>query len=447
MEPSLGKRPEVLLVVTFAALIGLGTVLLSLPVSQGAEPVGLLDVFFTATSAVCVTGLITVDTATAWSRFGQGVILVLIQLGGLGIMTFGALALQVLHVRFSFAGQAAVREALFESSVRWTLRRALWQIIALTFGFEVVGAVLLRMGLGEAGVVGGWFDAVFLSVSAFCNAGFSVYSDSVKPLSASLVGMGALVVLIVAGGLGFPVWLELSERCWRFVVRRGQRTVGLSLHARMVVGMSGLLVVGGAVALFVAGFVDVEGVWGRVGHAVFQSVTARTAGFNTVGMELLPVPALLILILLMFIGGSAGSCAGGVKTTTVAVWLARVWARLRGREDVVLGGRRLPHDLVRRAALVLALGVLWNVAGIMLLSISEAGRAGVRFEHLIFEQVSAFATVGLSAGVTPTLSVVGKWWIIVSMFVGRLGPLTVALAVLRPPRTLYRYPAERVMIG
>ena len=443
-------RPEAVLVVTFGALIVVGTILLRLPASHAGQTVGLLDAFFTATSAVCVTGLITVDTATAYTRFGQLVILALIQLGGLGIMTFGALAAQVFSRRISFTSQAALHSALFENQTRGDLRRALYQIVLLTLVFEACGSGLLYVGLRRCGGLSAeaGFEAVFHAISAFCNAGFSVRSDNVAGLRGSGLIVGTLMVLIVAGGLGYTVWLEVLRRAWGRLRRRRVGTVLWSLHSRIVLGASVVLIVGGALVLYLLGFEEAGGSRGaQVAYALFQSVTARTAGFNTVDIGALPVAALLLIAGLMFIGGSPGSCAGGIKTTTGAVWLARVRARLAGHAEVTLGQRRLPQDVVRRASLVIAVAMLWNLVGVMLLSITEGGPGGVRFEHLLFEQVSAFATVGLSAGTTPQLSDLGKLWIIMTMFVGRLGPLTIALAVLAQPRALYGHPSERVMIG
>ncbi len=443
------RRPEPLLAATFALLIAIGTGLLCLPVAQADGRVGVLDALFTATSAVCVTGLITVDTATAWSRFGQTVILILIQLGGLGIMTFGVIAAEVLRLRVSFATLAASRGALFEHHFRGDLRSTLHRLLLLVLVVELFGFGLIYRGL-EAGAAphGGRFEAAFLTVSAFCNAGFSIYSDNVAGLTGAPLIMGTLMALVIVGGLGYAVLLEVTGRAWNRLRGRTTGPVRWSLQTRVVLTGSALLIVGGAVTLFAFGIDEARGApAARLGHAVFQSVSARTAGFNTVRIEALPVPSVLILIALMFVGGSPGSCAGGVKITTTAVWLARIGTRLTNRDAVNIGGRRLPQDLVRRATLLLALAAVWNLVGIMVLSISEEAGTRVRFEHVMFEQVSAFGTVGLSAGLTPLLSPVGKIWIMASMFVGRLGPLTVALAMLKPARERFAYPPERVMIG
>lgn len=443
-------RPASLLVLTFAGLVLLGTLALSLPICQSRNDVGLLDALFTSTSAVCVTGLITVDTATAWTTAGQLVILGLIQVGGLGVMTFGALGFQLLGRRVSLQSQAVLEDVFFQGAVRGGMRWAIPRIVALTAVCELVGALLLYVAiLRQDDLPGGFFAALFTSISAFCNAGFSVYSDSVTRLGDSVLGMGTLMALIIVGGLGYIVVLELLQRAgdaWR---GRRSATVRWSLHTRMVLSTTAFLLIGGALALSITGVSpDVRGWFSTMGAALFQSVTARTAGFNSVDIGALPIPSLMILIPLMFIGGSPGSCAGGVKTTSLTVWLARVLARLRGEEDVTLFERRIPQDVVRRAALVLALGVLWNAAGVFLLATTEQFQSARQFEGIIFEQVSAFATVGLSTGLTPHLSVIGKLWIIASMFLGRVGPLTIALMVLAPRQgRKYRFPPERVMIG
>jgi trk system potassium uptake protein TrkH len=444
------RRPEALLVLTFAGLILAGTIALSLPVSHKGERVSVLDAFFTATSAVCVTGLVTVDTATAWTVFGQTVIAVLIQLGGLGVMTFATLVAQVLGQRVSFSSQAAVHSAFFDHDVRSSIRTAIVRIVLLTLAFEMIGATLIYVALSQTpGLRASVFDAVFLAISAFCNAGFAVHSDSLLTAGRSGLLTTTIMVLIVVGGLGYTVLLEVLERGWRRVRGRRVSPVTWSLNSRTVLLVSGVLIGGGTLLMALSGMTHAErGPLETLWHALFQSVTARTAGFNTVNIADLPVPTLMLLMLLMFIGGSPGSCAGGVKTTSTAVWIARVVGHLRGQESVNLLGRRVPDDVVRRAGVVIGLACAWILGGTMLLVISEGVGDELRLEDILFEQVSALATVGLSTGVTPELSPIGKLWIIVSMFAGRVGPLTVALAIL-PTRSApsFRYAQERVMIG
>ncbi|MGE0480880.1 MAG: TrkH family potassium uptake protein [Phycisphaerae bacterium] len=443
-----GLAPEALLVLTFGGLILAGTALLSLPASQTAERVGILDCLFTSTSAVCVTGLTTVDTGTRWTLFGQLVILALIQLGGLGVMTFAALAGMLLRRPVSFSSAAALHDAFFDSEARLEMGRALLRIVLITLAIELVGAIVLYTELRTADRERAVFAAVFLSISAYCNAGFSVYSDSVVGLRHSAVVIWTIMILITAGGIGYHVLIEIAQRAKRRLFRQAQPTVRWSLHTRVVLVASALLTFGGALAIGLAGLTAAEAdAPMRAVHALFQSVTARTAGFNTVDVGALPVPTLLILTALMFVGGSPGSTAGGIKTTSAAVLAATLQGRLVGRTEPVMWGRTIPTEVARKAGLGLALAVVWNAAGVLLLSFTENLDRTVRFEYLVFEQVSAFCTVGLSCNFTTELSPVGKAWIIASMYVGRLGTLTIAFFVIHARRPRFRYPTERIMIG
>ncbi len=441
-------RPESYLAGTFLALIAAGAVLLVLPASHAAEPVGMLDAVFTSTSAVCVTGLTVVDTAGDYSRFGQVVILALIQAGGLGIMTFGALIVQITGHRISLRSQAALTDVFYQQNAAAVFRRNLKWIVVMTFAIEAVGTLLLYAGL-PAGSRGprGAYDCAFHAVSAFCNAGFSTFEGNLTAVRDRPGFLAAICVLVVLGGLGFGVLLEAVSRSWRALFGR-QRTIAWSLNSRVVAATSLVLIVLGAVFLALTGLgPGAAGVASTAGHALVQSISARTAGFNTVDLRQAPTAALLGLVLLMFVGGSPGSCAGGVKTTSLAIWVARLRARLRLQEDVIIGGRRVPVDIVRRTGLLIGVCTLFNLLGVFVLTLTEAGRPGVRLEDVLFEQISAFGTVGLSTGLTPTLSAAGKVWIILTMFVGRLGPLTIALIVSTPDPKLVRLPEERLMIG
>ena len=442
------SRPEGFLAGTFASLILTGTVLLSLPIAHAQAGVGPLDALFTATSAVCVTGLTVVRTGQDFNHFGQIVILVLIQLGGLGIMTFAALVMQVAGHRLSFRSQAALQDVFYQKSAAAQFRGNLKWIVLLTIGTETLGALLLFLARpadwdrGHAA-----YAAVFHAVSAFCNAGFSIFRDSLGSLRGHTAFMTVMSVLIVLGGLGYTVLLEAIRRAGNRLTHR-QNPVVWSLNTRVVLTTSLLLILVGAVLLATLGLTDDETGWlSRVGNATFQSVTARTAGFSTVDVGRLPIAALLSLTLLMFVGGSPGSCAGGVKTTTLAIWTARLKARLRLRDDVTIGGRRIPVDLVRRTGLLVAVAAVYNLIGVMVLAITETSDPQIRLEQILFEQISAFATVGLSTGLTPALSGIGKLWIILTMFVGRLGPLTIALVVMERRPAAVRLPEERLMIG
>lgn len=440
-------RPESLLVLTFAGLILCGALLLALPTSQTA-PIRFIDALFTSTSAVCVTGLITVDTQTSWTRTGHAIILLLIQFGGLGIMTFTALAATVLNRPVSFNTSLALHDTFFDTQARSELGRSLRKIVGITLACELIGAAVILYGMRSFEAPrGDLFDALFLSISAYCNAGFSVYSDSLMGVRGSTPILVTIMLLITLGGLGYTVLIEVASRVRRVLLRRPQQTVRWSLHSRTVLTFSVVLVAGGALGIFLSGLGEEElPVSARALHALFQSVTARTAGFNTIDIVALPTSSLMILIFLMFIGGSPGSAAGGIKTTGAAVWGMSVHARLQGRSEVNLFGRRIPDDLLRRAELIVSMALIWNGIGVFVLATTEAN-VGTPFDRLIFEQISAFCTVGLSANVTATLTDAGKIWIILSMFVGRLGTLTVMFLVVRPPRVRYQLPQERLMLG
>ncbi len=446
-----GKLPQTLLIGGFGVVILGGTLLLLLPWSQTKGEVGLVDALFTATSAVCVTGLIVVDTATAFTPFGQLVILLLIQLGGLGIMTFAALGFLLLGRRLSLASQAALQDTFFQRDVGIEFRKTFRQILALTAGLELAGMLLLFLALVGRRVPPpeALYSAFFHSISAFCNAGFSIYTDNLVGLRDSPVAMGTIMSLIVLGGLGHLVLVEIwrqGKNCLHRTSSAGPHP--FSLHSRVVLRTTLALILGGWLGLLVLGLTPAESTWGRrLAAALFQSVTARTAGFNTVDVGLLPLASLLLLTLLMFIGGSPGSCAGGVKTTALAISLAELKAKMKGMEQVVMLERRVPQTILDRTMVLIRLAILWNLAGVLLLLLTETPQPGVGLHDVLFEQISAFGTVGLSTGLTGKLSVMGRLWITATMFVGRLGPLTIAMGVLPGKPMHVKYPESRIMIG
>ena len=360
-------------------MVVLGTVCLYSPWARRGEPVALLDALFTATSAVCVTGLTTVDTGGSYSGFGHAVVFVMIQLGGLGVMTFGAIAIEFLGRRMSFTSQAALQDVFFQASARGDLRTALRRIVGMTLALEAVGAVFIYIGMrGIDGDDASAFDAVFHSVSAFCNAGSSLYTDNLTALKESGVVMWTIIFLVVLGGIGYTVLIEFGRRIQRLRGRGAPGPVHWTLNSRVAMSVSAALIVGGTIAFLATGMRGGE-TWrlSDLMDALFQSISARTAWFNTVDIGALPLPALMLLIPLMFIGGSPGSCAGGIKTTSLTVWIARMASRLTGREHIHLMGRRIPQDVVRRAALVIAIAAIWNLVGVFVLSISEGTRPEV----------------------------------------------------------------------
>jgi trk system potassium uptake protein TrkH len=445
------QLPEAILVGSFAGVILIGALLLLLPWAQ-RQPVGFLDALFTSTSAVCVTGLIVVDTATAYTRFGQILIMFLIQAGGLGIMTFAALAFQFMGKRMSLKSQAALHGSFFQQDIGVNFRRIFKQILWLMAITELVGATLLFLALWPRSphLMEALFSSLFHAVSAFCNAGFSVYTENLMGLGHNQLFLGTIMLLIVLGGLGHLVVHDLWENFRIRLRRQGSPHLGprLSTHSKVVLLVSGALIFSGAIGLLVLGLTGTESSWGaRVAAALFQSITARTAGFNTVDIGSLPQASLLLLIILMFIGGSPSSCAGGIKTTAFAISMAELRSRLRGDPEVNLLNRRIPKEILARVAILIRLAVVWNILGVFLLLATEGTKSGLGMHDVIFEQISAFGTVGLSTGITGKLSALGRMWIIATMFVGRLGPLTLAIWFFPPKQVHVQCPEGRVMIG
>lgn len=445
-----------LFVGSFLLLIALGTVgLRLLPGLYTGARLGWLDSLFTATSAVCVTGLIVVDTATFFTPLGQAFILLLIQLGGLGMITFTTLIILALGRRLSLRHEsmAATGTDIAPEIDVGVLTR---HVVLFTLGLEAVGALLLYLAwLPRFGWLGALWPAVFHSVSAFCNAGFSTFSDSLVGFQDDPFTLTIVMLLIVAGGLGF---LTLEELYLKREARRRGRVYRLSLHSRLVLLTTAALLAVGWVLFTLSEwhvtFAEIP-VWARPLNGLFMSVTARTAGFNTIDYGEASTSSNFLTVLLMSIGGSPGSTAGGMKTTTFALVGLLAWARFRGHEVTSLWGRSIPEETIQRAVGLWVLGFGILTAAIWVLTATEIGAVaahGDRPEFLayMFESASAFNTVGLSMGITGGLTAAGKWLIIVMMYVGRVGPLTFAAAVAlrRPtPAGEFRYAYEDVVVG
>jgi trk system potassium uptake protein TrkH len=444
-----GAKPLRLLVASFALLIAAGTLLLWSPAATPVDrPITLLDAAFTATSAACVTGLVVRDTGTGFTLFGQSVILALIQLGGIGIMTLSLFLFSLLGRRFSIGSRFIVSQALagaggFESL--WTI---LGLVVRFTFLTEAVGAGILFLRWSpELGATRAAYAGAFHAVSAFCNAGFSLWATSLIRYRGDLMVNVVVVALIVLGGLGFLVVSDLIHSL------RARR---LALHSRIVLVTSGALLVIGACALWALERQDsLAGL--PLGEqwmaAVFQSATARTAGFNTIDLADLTPPGLFVLMILMFVGGSPGSCAGGVKTTVLAALALAAWTRVRGRHNVTAFRRTLTPDSVTNAVTIAFAGALVVLGGLFALLLLQAPHADARSLHgefvaYLFESVSALGTVGLSMGVTEALSPMSRILVMGLMFLGRLGPLTVAAALARDdPSGDWQYPQEEIAVG
>ena len=437
------RWPYLSMFLGFAAIIVVGAFLLYLPISHPGSELPFLDALFTSTSAVCVTGLIVVDTGTAFSVFGQVVILVLIQVGGLGILTFAALLLSALGGRLSLRAQSAMQDSFFQKDLLHEFGSILRSILTMTFAIEAAGATYLFFNFWQhMPLLSAAWSSVFHSISAFCNAGFSIYRDSMVDYAHTPFLMLGMMALIVLGGIGHVVILELiSYGKRKYNPEQQNSLVRLSLHTKIVLLSTGFLIVGGTAMIWLT---SISRDYSFL-ELLFQSVTARTAGFNSVDIGALPIASLLVMSGLMFIGAAPGSTGGGVKVTTAMLWGIDLWSGLRGNESVHIFGRTIPRSRLQRTTILLGVAVIFNFTGLLILSMSDGSHS--KMLELFFEQVSAFATVGLSTGITPTLSVAGKIWIIITMFVGRLGPLTLVSVIIRPDKERVHLPEEEVMIG
>jgi len=464
-----GRNPSRTLVVSFIILIVTGAALLMLPkATPGRMSLRPIDALFTSTSATCVTGLVVVNTGRDFTFMGQVVILVLIQLGALGIVVFGAVFALLLGQALTLRETVAMQD-LLSTETASRIGRTILFIFVLTIIVEAGGALALfgmwdNIATWNAQAQSRWFYSIFHSISAFCNAGFDLLGDSLIRYNRQWQVYGIICPLIVLGGLGFGVLYNLVNLffdrvrlIWGRRVRRqlfsGSAPMRMRLQTKIVLSVSGLLIVAGAAAILLleqfsgsakpAGGPDVLG-------AIFQSVTARTAGFNSVPTAELTQSSKLVLMLLMFIGGSPGSTAGGIKTVTLAVVLTAVLATLHRRAELEMFHRSIRVAVLRRAVTVVVLFIAMIFLATMALTVTERSHYPRDFTLLdiAFEVVSAICTVGLSTGVTPALTDAGKLIIIAVMLIGRLGPLTLLAALtfnLRPAR--YDYPEEVVIVG
>jgi len=436
------ERPAVLLTASFVALILVGALLLAFPAaSASGESIGFVDALFTATSATCVTGLIVLDTAGDFSRFGQGVILLLIQVGGLNIMVLSTFAALLLGRGLGLRGERAVGDIL-DIETPGAARRLIAFIVMVTLAIEAVGTLGMTVAYRQAGLSlteSAW-RGLFHAVSAFCNAGFALQADSLVMFRNTPLPLLLMAGLIVLGGLGFAVLGAI----WQKTRKRGLGH--MAVQSRIVLVASLVLVVAGTIAFLL-------GEWNRslaelplaekLVNALFQSVTLRTAGFNTVDMQLLQPVTVLWAMAFMFIGASPGGTGGGIKTTTAVVLFAAIPAFLRRRHQVVVGGRSISAPVVHQSASIAVASVVAVLVGAGLLMATQSAS----FESLLFEAVSAFATVGLSLGVTPQLDHFGKVVIVLLMLVGRVGPLAITLLLARERPSRVRYPEARIMVG
>ncbi|MDD4769467.1 MAG: TrkH family potassium uptake protein [Eubacteriales bacterium] len=436
-------NPARVLVLGFLAIIIIGALLLMLPQAVVGERLGALEAFFTSTSAVCVTGLVVVDTGTTFSVFGQLVIMFLIQIGGLGFMTMATLIFMLLGRKISFRNRLLISESLNQFTVQGVV--ALVRII-LVYTLAVEGSAALILALRfsrDMGWIRGIYYGVFHAVSAFCNAGFDLMGNfsSLAAYRGDPVVNLVIMALIISGGLGFTVIRDFVTN-WRKAGR-------FELHSKLVLIITALLLVSAFLAIFVLEFSNPQTLadipWGeKVLATAFTATTPRTAGFNTLPIDGLRQSTLFLIIILMFIGASPASTGGGIKTATFGVILVAVHSIIRGESDAVLFKRRLPQYVIHKALAIIIISIGLIAFVTLILCITEP----FDFMPVLFEVVSAFGTVGLSVGITPGLSAWGKLLIIFMMFVGRVGPVTLTLAFgQRLKQVNIRYPEGRVMVG
>ncbi|WP_180320469.1 TrkH family potassium uptake protein [Peribacillus butanolivorans] len=436
--------PPKILVLGFAFLILVGAYLLTLPIStENGNGLSFLNALFTSTSATCVTGLVVVDTGTTFTKFGELVILSLIQIGGLGFMSFATFFFFLLGKRISLKGRLLLQESLNNLSMAGVVK-LVKRLLIFTAIIEGMGALILSirfsfdMPIGKAIYYG-----VFHSISNFNNAGFDLMGEfrSLTPYVSDPFVTLTVASLITLGGIGFIVMNEIYE--YRVTYR-------LSVHTKVVLMASLILTIGGAILIFIFEFGNAKTLqplsfMGKTLASLFQSVTPRTAGSNTLNIPDLTQPTLLLIIFLMFVGASPGSTGGGIKTTTLATLIGTVWSQIKGKEDVVLFRYRIVNETIFKALSVTFIGLFIVSTITILLTITETGSD---FLTVLFEATSAFATVGLSMGLTPELSPIGRMLIIFTMFAGRVGPLTFAFAIaMRRKPDPFRRPKGKIMIG
>lgn len=441
--------PSRILVLGFASVILIGACLLIMPLaSMEGQSLRFLDALFTATSAVCVTGLVVVDTGSYFNTFGQFVIISLIQIGGLGFMTFSTSIAMVLGKKIGLKERILIQESFNQFSLAG-LVRLIRNVLLLTVVFEFLGGAILSIRfLFDYPIDRALAFGFFHSVSAFCNAGFDLFGQVFGEFTSLTHYVNDWTInltiggLIILGGMGFPVIIELFKY---------PQTRHLSLHTKLVVKITAMLLIMGTIIIFLLEMTNLKTIAGldssgKILGALFQSITPRTAGYNSLDMTQLRIGTWFILIILMFIGASPSSTGGGIKTTTFGVLLAAVIATIHGKEDAEVAERRIAKDLVYKAMTITMLALSWVALVTLVMSLMEPHT----FIQLLFEVVSAFGTVGLTTGITPLLCDISKILILITMFIGRLGPLTIMLALAhanQANQAVIKYIEDRIIIG
>lgn len=435
-----------LLAFGFLTIILTGGILLCLPVSSSSHTyTPILDCIFTSTSAVCVTGLVILDTGTHWSAFGQVVIICLIQIGGIGFMSFATFVLLIARRRISMQNRIVLKDSYNLSHAGGIVRIAK-HVLIFTFATELIGALLSMITfIPRYGVGKGIGVSIFHSIAAFCNSGFDVMGNfnSLTEYASHPYILIVTAMLVIIGGLGFFVMEDIFT-C-------GSKLKTLTFHTKLVLSTTLILIIFGAAAIFIFEYNNPNTLGSlsmrdKIVESFFNSVTPRTAGFNSLNMPCLTSISTLVIIFLMFIGGSPGSTAGGIKTTTISVLLITVYSWIKGKENIDVFHRRIGYNTLKKSITITILTILLILLDIFILSLTETGT----FKQIVFEVFSAFGTVGLTMNFTPLLSTVGKIVIITAMYIGRLGPLTIALAISKQTFSSegkYQYPEGDILLG
>lgn len=430
----------------FVFLITIGTVLLSLPVAtNGMRGTSFIDTVFTATSATCITGLTVVNTAEHWSIFGQVIILGLAEIGALGYMTFAVLLFNLMRRNLDLSTQLMVKESLNLENLS-DIKSVMTYVVGLSALFQIGGSLLLAVDfVPRYGWVRGLYISVYHAVMSFCNAGFDVFGDSLMCFRNDSYLLLVTIILIIGGGLGFLVWRDL------LLFHERKR---LTLNSKLTLTTTGALFVIGFLLLLVMehnlSILPAHTSWlNRTINTLFLSVTPRTAGLITVPTNSLQSGSIFLIMILMFVGGTPGSTAGGIKTTTFGVLMLQSIAQLRGKKDVEFSRRRFSASNINRALLLIFLASIVMVVATLILTQTEKIPKGFGLEYILFEVLSAFGTVGLSLGLTPHLTVIGKLVIMLLMFIGRVGIFTSLYSLSKRQTTVnkIRYPEENILIG
>lgn len=451
MSRKKSMSPYWILLDSFIVIIFIGTVLLTLPISSATgERVPVIDSLFTTTSAVAVTGLVVNDVSTTFSLFGKTVIIILIQLGGLGIMTFSSIIVLLVSKKISYRTKKIVQEDLNYNTL-FDIQKYIKNVVKTVLFIEITGAICLFFTfIKEYSFWKAIYYSVFHSVSAFCNAGFSLFSDNLGGYRSNVSVNIVVCFLIILGGIGFAalnnIHLYIKKK-----IKRDKNKIRLSLTTKMAVSMSIILIIAGFLITIAveshnpATFQNLS-IHDKILASLFQSVTTRTAGFQTINLSYMRIATLISYIFLMYIGASPGSTGGGIKTTTIGVIILGVYSTLTNREDIEIKRKKIAWDVFNKASAIICISLTYIICVVFLLSLLEQNMG---FLELVFETVSAFGTVGLSLDITPDLGSISKLLIALTMFIGRVGPLTVAMALSEHGKRkgTYKYPVEDVQVG